>query len=150
MHFREQKVDILVAKPAFIIDLIIPNSLQSRHNGHDNVSNHQPHHFYSTVHSGADQRKHQSSASLAFMQGIHRGPMNPPHKWLVTRKMFPFDDVIMYERLVNFAIKYNRSFLLVLQKVNVIETYYHAIYELSLLLPFIIHYHWVTMQCLLA
>ena len=48
---------------------------------------------YSTVYSGADQRKHQSSASLAFVRGIHRGPVNSPHK--VTRKMFPFDDVIM-------------------------------------------------------
>ena len=27
---------------------------------------------YSTVYSGADQRKHQSSASLAFVRGIHR------------------------------------------------------------------------------
>ena len=50
---------------------------------------------YSTVYLGADQRKHQSSASLAFVRGIHRGPVNSPHKWPVTRKMFPFDDVIM-------------------------------------------------------
>ena len=50
---------------------------------------------YSTVYSGADQRKHQSSASLAFVWGIHRGPVNSPHKWPVSRKMFPFDDVIM-------------------------------------------------------
>ena len=50
---------------------------------------------YSTVYSGADQRKHQSSASLALVRGIHRGPMNSPHKWPVTRKMFPFDDAIM-------------------------------------------------------
>ena len=50
---------------------------------------------YSTVYSGADQSKHQSSASLAFVWGIHRGPLNSPHKWPVTRKMFPFDDVIM-------------------------------------------------------
>ena len=50
---------------------------------------------YSIVYSGADQRKHQSSASLAFVRGIHRGPVNSPHKWPVTRKMFPFDDVIM-------------------------------------------------------
>ena len=47
---------------------------------------------YSIVHSGADQRKHQSSASLAFVRGIHRWPVNSPHKWPVTRKMFPFDD----------------------------------------------------------
>ena len=52
---------------------------------------------YSTVYSDADQRKHRSSASLAFVRGIHRGPMNSPHKWPVTRKMFPFDDVIMVE-----------------------------------------------------
>ena len=51
---------------------------------------------YSTVDSDADQRKHQSSASLAFVRGIHRGPVNSPRKWPVTRKMFPFDDVIMY------------------------------------------------------
>ena len=42
----------------------------------------------------ADQRKHQSSASLAFVWGIHRWPVNFPHKGPVTRKMFPFDDVI--------------------------------------------------------
>ena len=50
---------------------------------------------YSTVYSDADQRKHQSSSSLAFVREIHRGPVNSPHKWPVTRKMFPFDDVIM-------------------------------------------------------
>ena len=50
---------------------------------------------YSTVHSGADQRKHQSSELLAFLWGIHRWPVNSPHKGPVTRKVFPFDDVIM-------------------------------------------------------
>ena len=50
---------------------------------------------YWTVYSDADQRKHQSAASLAFVRGIHRWPMNSPHKWPVTWKMFPFDDVIM-------------------------------------------------------
>ena len=35
---------------------------------------------YSTVDSDADQREHQSSASLAFVRGIHRGPVNSPHK----------------------------------------------------------------------
>ena len=50
---------------------------------------------YSAVYLGADQRKHQNSASLAFVKGIHRWPMNSPHKGPVTRKMFPFDDVIM-------------------------------------------------------
>ena len=50
---------------------------------------------YPTFYSCADQSKHQSSASLAFVWGIHRGPVNSPHKGPVTRKMFPFDDVIM-------------------------------------------------------
>ena len=50
---------------------------------------------YPTVYSDADQRKHQSSAPLAFVRGIHRGPVNSPRKWPVTRKMFPFDDVIV-------------------------------------------------------
>ena len=51
---------------------------------------------YSTVYSGADQRKNQSSASLAFVRGIHRWPVNSPHKGPVTRKMFPTDGVIMF------------------------------------------------------
>ena len=50
---------------------------------------------YSTVYSGIDQRKHQSSVSLAFVWGIHWWPVNSPHKWPVTWKMFPFDDIIM-------------------------------------------------------
>ena len=49
----------------------------------------------STVSSGLDQRTHQSPASLAFVRGIHRWPVNSPHKGPVTRKMFSFDDVIM-------------------------------------------------------
>ena len=65
---------------------------------------------YSTVYSRADQRKHQSFTSLAFVRGIHRGPVNSPHKWTVTRKMFPFDDIIMciylgiHTEMVTFSI----------------------------------------------
>ena len=50
---------------------------------------------YPNVCSGACQRKHQSSASLAFVRGIHRSLVNSPHKGPVTRKMLPFHDVIM-------------------------------------------------------
>ena len=49
----------------------------------------------STFNSGKDQRKHQSSASLAFVRGIPRSPVNSPHNVPVTRKMFPFNDFIM-------------------------------------------------------
>ena len=57
----------------------------------------------STVYSGADQRKHQSSASLAFVRGNHRRPVNSPHKRPVTPKMFPFDEVIMYVLLCHLC-----------------------------------------------
>ena len=56
---------------------------------------------FSTVYSDADQRKHQSFASLAFVRGIHWEPVNSPHKWPVTRKMSTFDDVIMLVRNSN-------------------------------------------------
>ena len=56
---------------------------------------------HSTVYSGTDQRKHQSSASLAFVRGIHRWPLNSPHKGPVTRKMFPFDVVIIQDSLLS-------------------------------------------------
>ena len=49
-----------------------------------------------TVCSGADHRKHQSSASLAVVRGIHRWLVDSPHKGPVTRKMFPFNDVIVF------------------------------------------------------
>ena len=42
----------------------------------------------SAVSSGADQRTHQSSASIAFVREIHRWPVNSAHKGPVTRKMF--------------------------------------------------------------
>ena len=65
---------------------------------------------YSAVYSDADQRKYQSSASLAFVRVIHRGPVNSPHKWPVTRKICPLDDVIMLIFLV----------LLIFQRVGVL------------------------------
>ena len=49
-----------------------------------------------TVCSGVDHRKHQSSASLDFVRRIRRWPVYSPHKGPVTRKMFPFDDIIMH------------------------------------------------------
>ena len=56
---------------------------------------------FSAVCSGEDNRKHPRSASLTFVRGIHRWPVDPPHKGPVTRKMFPFDDVIMTLRNVH-------------------------------------------------
>ena len=64
---------------------------------------------YSIVYSGVDQRKHQSSASLAFARGIHRRPVNSPHKGPVTRKLFPFDDVIMFHLVTAQRTGYRAS-----------------------------------------
>ena len=64
------------------------NSLQWHHNGQDGVKITNLTIVYSTVYSGAYPRKHQSSASLAFVWGIHRRPVNSPHKWPVTWKCF--------------------------------------------------------------
>ena len=59
---------------------------------------------YSVVYSVADQRKHQSSVSLAFVKGIHQWPVNSMQKEPVTRKMFPFDYVIRSSVLVLFVL----------------------------------------------
>ena len=62
---------------------------------------------YSIVCSGAHQRKYQNSASLAFVRGIHRWPVNSPHKGPVTRKMFPFEAVIMYNDGFFFSLSWS-------------------------------------------
>ena len=54
--------------------------------------------FSTTVCSGVDRRKHQSSASVAFVRGFQRWPVNSPHKRPVTRKMFKFDDVVIIQQ----------------------------------------------------
>ena len=71
----------------------IYSSLQWRHNERDGIANHQrPDCLRKRL---SMRRSKKSSASLAFVRGIHRWPVNSPHKGPVTRKMFPFDDGIM-------------------------------------------------------
>ena len=72
--------------------------LQWRYNGRDGVSNHLRLHC-----SDADQRKLQRPASLAFVRGIHRWPVNSLHKGPVTRKMFPLDDVMPKNSLLKIS-----------------------------------------------
>ena len=76
----------------------------------------------STVYWGADQRKHQSSASLAFTRGIHRWPVDSPHKWPVTRKSFHF--------MTSSCVKYALS---PLKSSNVLRTIscWHTVYTLK-------------------
>ena len=71
------------------------NTLRWRHNGCDSVSNHQP---YDCLLNHLFRRRSKKTSKLrvaSFYVGIHQGPVNSPHKWPVTRKMFLFDDVIM-------------------------------------------------------
>ena len=71
-------------------------SLQWRHNGRDGVSNHQLHHC---MLNRVLRRRFKKTSKLRVtglcVRGIHRRPVNSPHKWPITRKMFPFDYVIM-------------------------------------------------------
>ena len=85
---------------------------------------------YSTVCSCTDQAKHQSSAPVAFVRGIHRWPVNSPHKWSVTRKMFPFEYVIMCLFVLRLQV-----FTISLSWGN---AFYHALIEdFSRLIPFL-------------
>ena len=64
----------------------------------------------STVGSGADQRKHESSASLAFVRGIHRWPVNSPHKRRVTRsKCFHHYDPSLEQQITRWSFQPIRS-----------------------------------------
>ena len=70
---------------------VYPMTLHWRHNGNDSVSNHQPHHCLLNRLFGRKSKK----ISKLRITGLCAGPVNSPHKWPVTWKMFPFDDVIM-------------------------------------------------------
>ena len=66
---------------------------------------------YSAIYLGADPRKQQSSAPLAFVRENHRWEVNSPHKWPITRKMFPFDDVIMARHSQKLAYTQQTTFV---------------------------------------
>ena len=72
------KVPYLVQSQPLPVHIHIP--LLWRHYGRGSVSNHQPHDCLLNRLFRRRSRKHQSSASLAFVWGIHRGPVNSPHK----------------------------------------------------------------------
>ena len=69
--------------------------LRWRHNDHDGGSNHQPH---GCLLNRLFRRKSKKTSKLrvtGLCVGKSPGPVKSPHKGPVTRKMFPFDDVIM-------------------------------------------------------
>ena len=71
------------------------DALQWRHNEHNSVSNHQPRDCLLNRLFGHRSKKTSKLRVTGLCAGNSPGPVNSPHKWPVTRKMFPFDDVIM-------------------------------------------------------
>ena len=107
---------------------------------------------YSTVSSGADERKHQSSASLAFVRGIPRSPVNSPHRGSVMRKMFPFDDVIMLNHKIKANIKAPRHWPLWEESINGFPSQRasnadNIIYFMTSSLPVAAALQWFTSTC---
>ena len=101
---------------------------------------------YPTVYSGADQRKHQSSASLATVRGIYQWPVNSPHKRPVTREMLSFDDVIMLVQHCDWLIVRGLCLapgaaslrkMSVLQSLNAIFVQHEQSFEQTAKLPMI-------------
>ena len=89
---------------AFPGDTIL--ALHWRHNDHDGVSNHQPH---GCLLNRLFRRRSKKTSKLrvtGLCVGNSPGPVNSPHKGPVTRKMFPFDDVIMVR---NHVVKSQRT-----------------------------------------
>ena len=82
-------------------------SLRWRHNEHDSVSNHQPHDCLLNRLFGRRSKKTSKLRVTGLCAGIHRGPVNSPHKGPVTRKMFPFDDAIMYRSASSMCVYTN-------------------------------------------
>ena len=87
----------------------LSNSLQWRHNGHNSVSNHQPHDCLLSRLFRCRSKKTSKLRVIGPCAGNLPGPVNSPHKWPVTRKMFPFDDVIMFKAWQSYTHTLSRS-----------------------------------------
>ena len=78
--------------------------LHWRHNDHDGVSNHQPH---GCLLNRLFRRTSKKTSKLR-VTGLYvrnsPGPVNSPHKGLVKRKIFPFDDIIMLNGFQSYLI----------------------------------------------
>ena len=100
----------------------VPTSLQWRHNGHDGVSNHQPHHCLLNHLFGRRSKKTLKLCVTGLCAGIHRGPVNSLHKWPVTRKMSPFDDIM---------IKWTHSPVVLQWSLMLLQAFYPMAAQLS-------------------
>ena len=79
-------------------------TLHWRHNDHDGVSNHQPH---GCLLNRLFRRRSKETSKLhvtGLCVGNSPESVNSPHKGPVTRKMFPFDDVIMQRFFIWYPV----------------------------------------------
>ena len=86
--------------------------------------------LYSIGSSDADQRKHKSPVSLAFVRGIHRLPVNSPHKGPVTQRWFPFDDVIMDHAMCHveeMLTTFIKNILISNEHVKIVQLWYSCV-----------------------
>ena len=81
-------------------------SLHWRHDGHDGVSNHQPRECLLNRLFGRISKKTSKFCVTGLCAGNSPVPVNSPHKGPVTRKMLPFDDVIMFCPVVTYSLKH--------------------------------------------
>ena len=97
-------------------------SLRRRHNGRDSVSNHQPHDCFLNRLFRRRSKKTSKLRVTGLCVGNSPGLVNSPHKWPVTRKMFPFDDVIMCNYPSTLALKnMHISWVFVCFVVHIVE-----------------------------
>ena len=87
------KISLSLDSVSSVFNIFHSLTLQRRHNGHDSVSNHQPH--VCLLNRLFKRRSKKISKLRVTGLCAENSPVNSPHKWPVTRKMFPFDDVIM-------------------------------------------------------
>ena len=80
-------------------------SLRWRQNDHDGVSNHQPHGCLLNRLFRRTSKKTSKLRVTGLCAGNSPGPVNSPHKGPVTRKMFPFDDVITFTDFVDWNLR---------------------------------------------
>ena len=98
---------------------------------------------YSSVFSGAVQTKHQSSASLTFVGGIHLWAVNSPHKGPETRKMFPCDDVIIKQTQRRWRLKSMADIFRLFKKHFLLANVCTFIENRSLRIQSTISQHWL-------
>ena len=125
--------------PSYVLFQSLQCSLQWRHNERDGIWNHLSHAcLLNRLLKVQIKEKHQSSTSLAFVRGIHRGPVNSPHKGPVTWNMLPFDDAIMcmqymYHVILGPVISVIKQHQTVLDVLSVWEQHKHVVFYDSLM-----------------